>query len=176
MKINRTLITIFFISFINYSFSQEDIKSLSTELKNFEVVNDTLNLKVINFFKTEEKLDFKSNDRIKELYPLVNLLKDKALVNANNTLLFFKLRKIIKKNVELSEYMAECITDIALESQNNFIIAFYLADDNVKEKIENDLFWLIEIDKYSTFKEKLNDSILKNEFNKVIDRLSKLDE
>lgn len=177
---NRATFFILFIlfSFIpNESFSQDEkIKNLIEEINKYEIVNDTLNLEIINFFKEEEQGSFVSNDRIKGLYSIVNPLKDKAIQNANNTLLFFKLRKIIKKNVELSEYMAECITDIALENQNNFIVAFYLADDNIKEKIESDLFWLIEIDKYSTFKEKLNSSALKEEFNIVVDRLSKLDE
>lgn len=176
MKANKLLTLICFILSISYGFSQQNLKPLYSEVETYEIVNDTLNLKLINFFKIEEKGEFVSNDRIKELYTLVNLLKDKALLNANNTLLFFKLRMIIKRNVELSEYMAECITDIALENQNNFIIAFYLADDKIKEKIESDLFWLIEIDKYSTFKEKINGSALKDEFNIVVDRLSKLDE
>ncbi|MEO9513518.1 MAG: hypothetical protein ABJP86_11810 [Flavobacteriaceae bacterium] len=176
-RLRLLIVLIFSFLISNSTFSQENtVKELLKEIDINEVVNDTLNLSIINFFKGEEKGEFVSNERIKDLYSIINSLKGKAVLNANNTLLFFKLRKIIKKNVELSEYMAECITDIALESQNNFIIAFYLSDDELKEKIESDLFWLIEIDKYSTFKEKLNSSALKEEFNIVVDRLSKLDE
>ena len=114
-------------------------------------------------------------DRIEHLYEIVNSIKSKAKKDESYVSILVRVNIIIKKNVELSEYLSECVSDIAFDCSENFVKAYFKLYIDDKELVINDLFWLIEKEQYELFKENIKPFKFCEKYISAIDELSTLD-
>ena len=173
----RILIAISILTtFSVLSQSSISIEKLNENINKSELIDNESYMNILNFFKVEEKSDFISNGRIEYLYKIINSIKSKAEKDESYVSVLLRISLILNKNVELSEYLSECVSDVACDYSENFVKAYYKLYVDDKELIKDDLFWLIEKEQYESFKKKINSFKFCEKYIATIDELSILNE
>lgn len=168
----RVVLILMFISLT--TFSQSNLEGLISKISTTDKFNEKLKKEIIDFFQKEEEIDFSKSTKIESLYSLLSCIKDKTSVDENFASIIFELKNIVKRNVELSEFLSELVSDIAYEYPEQFIKAYSSLESSEKDKIDSCLFWLIEKEQYDDFKLKILKIKSAESYKEEISRLQKI--
>lgn len=142
--------------------SQVERENINQLVEKVETVSDldSVNAKLCVlikevFFKIE-KYGLCNDVNSISIYEIIQLIYNKSLTDDKYIHLLIELDSIIKRNAEIGQHLTELQHKIALNNTKGFIRVYESLPVETREKVRNNLTWLVEYNKQNLFLARLD--------------------